>query len=119
MKVFLIHGIFDDGRLFEKMSEYLNDLGITTIIPSLKPADARHGIKDLACKLKSFINENTDENEQFNIIGFSMGCLVSRVYLQELGGAIRCQNFQISLLNLKTHLQSIEQSIQYLLIPHA
>lgn len=93
MKVFLVHGIFDDGRLFKKMNEYLINLGITTFIPSLKPADARHGIKDLASKLDAYIHQNTNENEPFSIIAFSMGCLISRVYLQELGGSSRCLHF--------------------------
>lgn len=93
MKVFLIHGIFDDGRLFKKMDKYLKNLGIITIIPSLKPADARHGINDLANKLKIIIDQHTDKNEKFTIVGFSLGCLISRAYLQDLGGANRCINF--------------------------
>lgn len=93
MKVFLVHGIFDDGCLFKKMHQYLQGFGIDAIVPTLKPADARHGIQDLAHKLADYIQAHTQHNEQFSIVGFSMGGIVSRVYLQELGGASRCVHF--------------------------
>lgn len=93
MKLFLIHGIFDDGRLFNNMSDFLISHHLQPLIPSLKPADARYGINDLAKKLETFIQEHIDDNEAFSIIAFSMGCLISRVYLQQLGGAKRCVNF--------------------------
>lgn len=93
MKVFLVHGIFDDGRLFNSMRQYFNRFGIITLVPALKPADARYGIEDLAHKLSAFISENIEKGEQFSIIGFSMGCIISRVYLQTLGGAAYCINF--------------------------
>jgi len=93
MKLFLVHGIFDDGRLFKNMSDYLITHNLKPLIPALKPADARYGINDLAKKLEAFIQENTEANETFSIVAFSMGCLITRVYLQHLGGAKRCVNF--------------------------
>ncbi len=93
MKVLLVHGIFDDGRLFLRMSEHLNKYGISTYVPALKPSDARYGIRDLAQKLDGFVKENIGLHEKFSIVGFSMGCLISRYYIQCLGGAAKCTSF--------------------------
>ena len=93
MNIILVHGIFDDGKLFKHMVSFLKEAGHTCHAPSLKPADARNGIADLAQKLAKFINASICESEKFAIIGFSMGCLVSRYYLQELNGIDRCLAF--------------------------
>ncbi|NRB40440.1 MAG: lipase [Pseudomonadales bacterium] len=93
MKIVLVHGIFDDGRLFKKMAAFLNDLDCDVYIPSLKPADARLGVADLSHKLKAYIDSTFEPDESFVLIGFSLGCLISRYYLQELGGHDRCNIF--------------------------
>ena len=93
MKIVLVHGIFDDGRLFKKMAASLRDLECEVYIPSLKPADARLGVMDLAIKLKAYIDVQLEADDDFLLIGFSMGCLVSRYYLQALGGHHRCKIF--------------------------
>lgn len=62
-------------------------------MPSLKPSDARLGIIDLSVKLKRYIDSTLNEDQSFVLIGFSMGCIVSRYYLQNLEGVNRCQAF--------------------------
>jgi triacylglycerol lipase len=93
MNIILVHGIFDNGKLFNYMVRFLEEAGHRCYVPSLKPADARNGIADLSKKLCDYINESIGENEKFAIIGFSMGCLISRYYLQELNGIDRCLAF--------------------------
>jgi len=89
MNIILVHGIFDNGKLFKYMVDFLERSGHRCFVPSLKPADARAGIADLSQKLSDFIGESIGENEKFVLVGFSMGCLVSRYYLQELDGVRR------------------------------
>src|SRR3989338_230699 len=93
MNIILVHGIFDNGKLFKYMVRFLKAAGHACHVPSLKPADARNGIADLAEKLAECVNASIGENEKFVLIGFSMGCLVSRYYLQELNGFDWCLAF--------------------------
>jgi triacylglycerol lipase len=93
MNIILVHGIFDDATIYRKMAGKLSALGHECFAPSLKPADARKGISDLSHKLRDEIDETFKAGESFVLIAFSMGCLVARFYLQELGGLKRCQSF--------------------------
>lgn len=93
MNIVLVHGIFDIGSVFKYMSAVLESKGHRCYLPSLKPANAKLGIKDLAEKLQSYIDKSLAVDEPFILVGFSMGCLISRYYLQELGAADRCVAF--------------------------
>ncbi len=61
--------------------------------PDLKPRDARCGIAALAEQLKRSIDDSIPRGVRFALVGFSMGALVSRYFLQELGGAERVNAF--------------------------
>ena len=92
MNVILVHGIFDNSGLLAPMSKALQAHGHHCYSPSLKPSSARLGIADLALKLRDYIN-TTLTDDDFVLVGFSMGCLISRYYLQELEGHQRCPIF--------------------------
>lgn len=89
----LVHGIFEDGRRFKKMKERLEGHGIRCITPKLRHQDGTGGLDFLAEHLKKDIDEAFGKNEKIILIGFSMGGMVSRHYLQQLGGADRCATF--------------------------
>lgn len=93
MNVILVHGIFENGRLFHRLAQQLRSRGHNCLIPALKPNDARHGIADLSTRLKEYVENQLNHNERFVIVAFSMGCMVSRYYLQALGGINRCDGF--------------------------
>ena len=87
----LVHGIWQsEGRCFGSLRRDLEKRGVTCLVPSLKPADGRDGIGTLALQLRQEIDRALVADQRFVLIGFSMGGLVSRVYLQDLGGADRC-----------------------------
>jgi triacylglycerol lipase len=92
-KVVLVHGILEDGKAFDSLKKRLEDHGIHCLVPKLKPNDARTGLEKLASDLKSDINQEFGTEDKFAVVAFSMGGLVSRYYLQELGGAERCETF--------------------------
>lgn len=75
------------------LSRHLTAKGHTCFAPTLKPRDARCGIAALAQQLKRSIDEALPREAAFTLIGYSMGALVSRYYLQELGGAVRTRAF--------------------------
>jgi triacylglycerol lipase len=94
----LVHGINDTSRKFKAMQCAFEDKGYRCIVPSLTPKNGSKGLEYLARQLKDFINTETDSTDaELSLVGFSMGALVSRYYLQELEGYRKvCQFFSIS-----------------------
>jgi len=93
-RVVLVHGILQSQwRCFGFLRKDLQKRGVECLTPSLTPADGRDGLPMLAEQLKREIDARFGPDERLVLIGFSMGGLVSRHYLQELGGAARCDAF--------------------------
>jgi triacylglycerol lipase len=92
-RVVLVHGIFETGENFRMMRKRLQARGFDCLIPQLKPADGRGGLDKLADGLMRDIDHHFGPDEPVSIVGFSMGGIVSRHYLQKLGGAARCRGF--------------------------
>ena len=93
MHVILVHGVFDDGANLRDLEQALTAAGHTCWLPVLRPADGRLGILDLAEKLAAYIETHLPREAEIAFVGFSMGCLVARVYLQLLGGHARTRAF--------------------------
>ena len=93
MNIVLVHGIFCSGRIFRRLVSQLEAQGHRCWAPALKPADGRSGIHDLACKLERYVHTHLGADEPFALVGFSMGCIIARQYLQMLGGAARVSAF--------------------------
>jgi len=85
--------MFDTGSIFRKLGDELSKRGHRCFAPSLRPSDARDGIPDLAQKLDALVNEVFFQEEDLVIIGFSMGCIVSRYYMWRLDAARRTKAF--------------------------
>jgi triacylglycerol lipase len=90
-RVVLVHGIFETGSNFRTMRKRLQKKGFDCLIPQLKPSDGRGGLDQLAAGLRDDIDRHFGPAEPFSMVGFSMGGIVSRHYLQMLGGASRCR----------------------------
>lgn len=93
MNIVLVHGFLNSGGILRRLAAHLTGAGHTCFIPTLKPCDARCGLPALADQLGRFISESLPDASHFAIAGFSMGALVSRYYLQELGGYRRSDAF--------------------------
>ena len=89
----LVHGFMDTGRRMAWMSRQLRALGWKVLTPSLLPSNGTQTIETLGEKLSEFIRENTQESERIDIVAFSMGGLISRYYLQCLGGLAKTDRF--------------------------
>lgn len=90
MKVVLVHGWLETGLSWDLMKKHLEKQQIGCQVVKLTPADARGGLEKLSQQLKVQIENVHGNDQRISIIAFSMGGLVSRHYLQELGGAERC-----------------------------
>ncbi len=92
-RVVLVHGFLETGNNFSTLKKRLEKRGFDCYAPRLLHTDGRGGLENLAAHLKKDIEAKFGTNEPINIVAFSMGGLVSRYYLQELGGAHRCNHF--------------------------
>jgi len=91
--VILIHGIWDTKAIFSKMSARLTQLGWCVHSLNLTPNDGSLGLDSLAKQLADYISQNFDPEQTLDIVGYSMGGIVSRYYVQRLGGINRVQRF--------------------------
>jgi triacylglycerol lipase len=91
--VLLVHGIFRKSGIFDKMSAYLRDLGLSVYTLDLSPHWGNASIDELAQQTADYIDKNFEPQQPLDIVGLSMGGLVTRYYLQRLGGINRVQRF--------------------------
>ncbi|WP_373481232.1 esterase/lipase family protein [Geminocystis sp.] len=103
--ILMVHGITDTGKVFEIMTSYFQKKGYKTytidLIPNLGTADLR----DLAQQVKEYIDNQFTTEEKIILLGFSMGGLVTRYYLQRLNGTEKVEKYiNISAPNNGTNL---------------
>lgn len=85
--VLLVHGIFDKGTIFKKMAAHLKVLGMETWSPDFSPNDGSVSLEVLARQVASYVDELREtKGRPVFLIGFSMGGLISRYYMQDLKG---------------------------------
>jgi triacylglycerol lipase len=90
--VVLVHGIYSDSGDFARMSRRLRAEGWQVFTPDLKPNGGQAGIDELASQLARYIAREVPARK-CDLVGFSMGGLVSRYYLQRLDGLDRVERF--------------------------
>ncbi len=91
--VLLIHGIWDTGGIFRSMATYLRKLGWTVYTIDLVPNDGSLGLDHLAQQVATYIDQELSPDVALDLVGFSMGGMVGRYYVQRLGGIQRVQRF--------------------------
>ncbi len=91
--VLLVHGIWDTAKVFRKMVSYLNEGGWKVYDLDLVPSSGTKGLDDLGKQVAAKVDRIFPPEQAFDLLGFSMGGIVSRYYLQRLGGIKRVQRF--------------------------
>ncbi|AFZ48568.1 Lecithin:cholesterol acyltransferase [Cyanobacterium stanieri PCC 7202] len=84
--VLLIHGFVDKSIVFNKMSSYLIAKGYEIHSIDLTPNYGTADLKILAEQVKKYIDNTFSIGQKIDLIGFSMGGLVTRYYLQRMEG---------------------------------
>jgi triacylglycerol lipase len=87
--VFLVHGIDDTTVLFDRLRPILEAQGWATHAHNLTPNNGDAGIDELAAQVAHHVETSLNPGEPLDIVGFSMGGLVSRYYVQRLAGSRR------------------------------
>jgi triacylglycerol lipase len=91
--VLLIHGIFDTNNIFNRMSAYLTQQGWEVHRFNLRPRGGFFKLDRLAQQITDYVDNTFPDDQPFDLLGFSMGGIVSRYYIQRLGGINRVQRF--------------------------
>ncbi len=91
--VLLIYGIYNTYARFKAMTKYLTNLGFSVDCLSLKPDNGNAHLEKLAQQVDNYVNNNFDPKKPIDLVGFSMGGLVTRYYLQRLGGVEKVQRY--------------------------
>jgi len=87
--VLLVHGFRDSAASMEPMRRWLITRGWNASTISLFPSDGTASLEDLAKQLASHVNKSFPVDQRVDLVGFSMGGLVCRYYVQRLNGASR------------------------------
>lgn len=91
--VLLIHGISDTTAVFSRMAPYLSRLGWSVHSFNMIPNNGDCCLDALAKQVADYVEKQFDPKQPIDVVGFSMGGMVSRYYIQRLGGVERVQRF--------------------------
>lgn len=90
--VLLIHGIKDNARRMERLARHLREQGRDAYTLSLVPNWGQVGLDELAKQIAAYVERAFQPEQAFDLVGFSMGGLVSRYYVQRLDRDQRVQH---------------------------
>ena len=91
--VLLVHGIIRTSAVFRRMSSYLTQRGWSVHSFNMTPNDASLGLDQLAIQVADYVDKTFAPEQPIDLVGLSMGGLVTRYYVQRLGGIDRVQRF--------------------------
>tara|TARA_B100000700_G_scaffold327432_1_gene441993 strand:- start:36 stop:626 length:591 start_codon:yes stop_codon:yes gene_type:complete len=92
-KLVLVHGLWNSPKLFFKLINYLNYYELQCFAPSLPHSYGKVSLNKLAYNLNKLIISECGNNDQIDLLGFSMGGIVSRLWLQDYEGYKRINKF--------------------------
>ena len=87
--VVLLHGMGDTSAVFKRLRGWLEERGRTTYAPDLIPRGGGALLEELSRQTAGFIDQSVGRDQAIDLVGFSMGGLVARYYVQRLGGLAR------------------------------
>ena len=91
--ILLVHGLMDTSDKMRKISSHLHNQGWQVFDIDLIPNNGDSKLEVLAQQVADLIDRTFSPDQPIDLLGFSMGGLVSRYYLQRLGGIDRVQRF--------------------------
>ena len=92
-RVLLVHGIYDSATSMAWVKRTLENRGWQANAISLTPSDGSISFEAMARQVQGFVAANYGPEEKFDLVGFSMGGLVCRYYVQKLDGAGHVRRF--------------------------
>ena len=91
--IFLVHGLWNNPNLFGKLIKKIKEDDYQLYAPHLPHDFGKISLLHLAKDLDSKIEELVGSEIEIDIVGFSMGGLISRLWLQNYDGFLRTKRF--------------------------
>lgn len=89
----LVHGLFDTPRVFDLLDRRLADRRQPLLKPALPLPLRAAAIETSAERLAATIEAAFGSATQVDILGFSMGGVIARTWIQRMGGHARTRRF--------------------------
>ena len=89
----LVHGLFDTPRVFDSLRRRLAGRRSPLLVPHLPHALGSVPLEDLAAMLGSHIEAAFGAEQPVDLMGFSMGGVIGRTWIQLGGGYHRTRRF--------------------------
>ncbi len=89
----LVHGLFDTPALFRGLRQRLGNRRDPLLVPHLPHGIGVTPLEILAERLGEQIERHFGSEQPIDLLGFSMGGLIARTWLQLHGGAVRTRRF--------------------------
>ena len=91
--IFLIHGLWNNPKLFKNLIRKIKEDDYELYRPHLPHRYGKTSLRRLARDLDSKIMEFVGPEIEIDIVGFSMGGLIGRIWLQNHDGYLRTKRF--------------------------
>jgi len=91
--IVLVHGLWNNPKLFTKLVEKIKDDRYQLYSPHLPHKLGQTSLRKLARDLDYKIKQLVGPEKDIDIVGFSMGGLISRIWLQNYNGFSRTKRF--------------------------
>lgn len=89
----LVPGYGDDASVLGHLAAFLAEQNFRPYPITLVPSDGQVRLEVLAAQIADFVGRTFAEDQPLDFVGFSMGGIVLRYYLQRLGGLERTHHF--------------------------
>lgn len=89
----LVHGLWDDPRLFRRLTVRLDGRRGEPFVPHLPHRLGATGLECLAQRLGAQIDARFGVQQPVDLLGFSMGGVIGRTWIQLFGGWRRIRRF--------------------------
>lgn len=91
--VVLVPGYNDDSTVFQHLTHFLQRHQFNVHALTLFPSDGSVPLDELALQVAAYVDCTFAADTPVDFVGFSMGGIVLRYYLQRLGGLSRAEHF--------------------------
>ncbi len=91
--IILIHGLWNNSSIFSFITSKLDYVGIEYFAPTLEHSYGMTSIIDLTKLLNKLIIEKYGLEKELDILGFSMGGIIGRYWIQKFDGYKRTRRF--------------------------
>ena len=89
----LVHGLWDRPRVFHRLIQAMDQSQRDLLAPHLPHGLGDVPLRQLAQRLDEQIRHRFGADTCVDLLGFSMGGIIGRIWLQDLGGAARTRRF--------------------------